>query len=59
MARVRETFGCDVPLRRLFDSPTIAELAKVIEETLLEEIVNLSDEEAVRLSSDSLARSTP
>ena len=59
MARVRETFECDVPVRHLFESPTIAQLAAKIEEKLLEDIQGLSDEEAERLSSGSLARSTP
>ena len=58
MARVREIFECDVPVRHLFESPTIASLAVTIEEKLLEDIQGLSDEEAERLTTDSLIKST-
>ena len=54
MARVRETFQCDLPLRHLFESPTIRELARVLESKLLEEIERLTDEEAERLSSEAM-----
>jgi acyl carrier protein len=52
MGRVQERFECDLPLRRLFENPTIRDLARVIEETLLEEIQRLSDEEAQELSAE-------
>ncbi len=32
ISRIRESFGMDVPLRAMFDSPTIAGLAKAIED---------------------------
>jgi amino acid adenylation domain-containing protein len=32
-ARVRETFKVDIPLRRMFESPTVAQLAEVIGQT--------------------------
>ncbi|MEO6238548.1 MAG: amino acid adenylation domain-containing protein [Vicinamibacterales bacterium] len=33
MARVRDAFQVDLPLRRLFDAPTVAQLSAVIEQT--------------------------
>ncbi len=49
IGRLRETFRFNLPLRALFETPTIRELAIVIEAGLVEEIEKLSDEEAERL----------
>ncbi len=49
IARLRETFRFNLPLRALFETPTIRELAIVIEAGLVKEIEKLSDEEAERL----------
>ncbi|HJP93408.1 MAG TPA: amino acid adenylation domain-containing protein [Pyrinomonadaceae bacterium] len=59
VSRVRKTFNKDIPLRSIFDAPTIAKLAGVIESATsadtvdlrmeLEAIESLSDEEAERL----------
>jgi acyl carrier protein len=46
IARVRKTFEVDIPLRSLFEMPTITELAVVIEEMIIEEIEQLDDDEA-------------
>src|SRR5205085_5988968 len=50
VSRVRESFQIETPLRSLFDNPTIAGLALVIEQALIEKIEELSDEDAERLS---------
>ena len=49
IGRLRETFRFNLPLRALFETPTIRDLAIVIEAGLVEEIEKLSDEEAERL----------
>jgi hypothetical protein len=49
-ARVQEIFGLDLPLHVLFESPTIQELAVVIQGSLLTLIESLSDEEAATLA---------
>jgi hypothetical protein len=46
---VREAFQIEMPLRTLFDKPTIAELALVVEQALIEKIEEISDEDAERL----------
>jgi acyl transferase domain-containing protein len=48
-ARLRRTFEVDLPLRALFDSPTVAELAEVVEAALIGDIDELSEEEAESL----------
>lgn len=49
VSRVRRAFGVEMPLRELFWKPTVSELAPVIEDLLIEQLENLSDEEAERL----------
>jgi amino acid adenylation domain-containing protein len=48
--RVREAFQIELPMRRCFESPTVAGLAGALEELLIEEIDQLSDDEASRLA---------
>ena len=48
VSRLRETFDVEITLRGLFEAPTVAEMAVLIEETLLAEIEALSEEEAER-----------
>jgi amino acid adenylation domain-containing protein len=48
VTRLRETFAIDLSLAALFRGSTIAELAVVVEETLLNEIEKLSEEEAAQ-----------
>jgi amino acid adenylation domain-containing protein len=62
VSRVRKTFAKEIPLRSIFDAPTVAKLAVVIGETSgadavdlqmeLDAIESLSDEEAERLLQD-------
>jgi acyl transferase domain-containing protein/acyl carrier protein len=49
VARVRQLFQTEIPLRAVFEQPTIAGLAKVTEEALIKEIARLSEEEAEQL----------
>jgi SAM-dependent methyltransferase/acyl carrier protein len=48
-ARVRDRFQVDLPIRQLFEKPTIAATAAAVEELLVEEIKQLSEEDARRL----------
>jgi amino acid adenylation domain-containing protein len=50
VTRVRETFGVHLTLQTLFKQPTIAGLALILEELLLAEIEELSEEEAACLT---------
>jgi amino acid adenylation domain-containing protein len=48
-SRVRRTFDVEMPLRELFWQPTVFELAAVIEKLVIEQLENLSEEEAEQL----------
>jgi hypothetical protein len=52
MAHVRDSFELELPLRSMFEGPTIAELAAAIEREIFAEIAQLS-EEAAQLLVDS------
>jgi len=47
--RLRNTFGVDVTLRQLFESPTVERLAVLVESMLVEAVSSMSDEEASAL----------
>ena len=53
ISRVREAVGVELPMRAIFEAPTIAALALRIEELLIEELNELSEEEAQRLNEQS------
>jgi amino acid adenylation domain-containing protein len=48
IARLRDTFGVDLSLRSIFDSPTIAGLAAEVERLLVAQLNEMSEEEAQR-----------
>lgn len=47
--KIRATFGVDLALRTLFDTPTISELSSEIERLILARVESMSEEEAMRL----------
>lgn len=49
LSRIQNTFQVEIQLRRLFELPTVGELARAIEEALMKEIEQLSDKEVQRL----------
>ncbi|MFI6477258.1 AMP-binding protein [Nonomuraea sp. NPDC050663] len=52
VSRLRATIELDVPIRALFSAPTVEGLARSIEELLVAELDQLSDEEAERLAKE-------
>lgn len=50
IARVRQRFGVELPLRYLFDKPTIRDMALEVRRLLRADIENMTDEEATRLA---------
>jgi len=51
IVRVADTFGVDLTLRTLFESPTIRQLADEVERLLIARLELMSDEEALLLLS--------
>ncbi|MFI6321047.1 amino acid adenylation domain-containing protein [Nonomuraea sp. NPDC050556] len=52
VARLRASVGLDVPIRALFSTPTVEGLARTVEDLLVAELDELSDEEAERLAKE-------
>jgi hypothetical protein len=50
ISRIREAFQIDLPLSSIFEAPTVAELAQMIERQLIAEIEQLSETEAATLA---------
>ena len=46
VARVRDLFALDLPLASIFEAPTIASYAELVEEAIIAELEELSEEEA-------------
>ncbi len=54
MSRLREHFPVDLPVRMLFESPTLSGLSAAIEEALVARLVELPEDEAERLAASYL-----
>ncbi|MCP4259970.1 MAG: non-ribosomal peptide synthetase, partial [Planctomycetes bacterium] len=52
ISQVNQAFQLQLPLRQLFDTPTIAEFALSVEDILFDEINSLTDEETEKLLMD-------
>jgi len=49
VAQLRQAFDIDLPVRALFDAPTIAQLSRYVEERVRVEVEALTDEQAAQL----------
>jgi amino acid adenylation domain-containing protein len=49
IARLRDAFGVEVPLLKLFDHPTVANLSAEVERMIMDKVDSISEEEAQRL----------
>jgi acyl carrier protein len=49
ISRVRDVFGVEVELRRLFEQPTVAALAVTLEESILAEIETMTEADVQHL----------
>jgi phthiocerol/phenolphthiocerol synthesis type-I polyketide synthase E len=49
VSRVREMFALELPLKAIFEAPTVAKFAALVEEAIIAEIEELTDDEALQL----------
>jgi hypothetical protein len=49
IARLREAFNVEVPLLKLFDHPTVADLSAEVEQLMVAQLDAMTEEEAERL----------
>ncbi len=56
VARINETFGIDLPISKAFEASTVEVLGALVESTLIDQIDQLSEDEARRLSDLGRAR---
>ncbi len=52
MSRVRQTFEVELGMRHLFGAPTVALLARVIEQVLEEQLQQMNEQEIHQLASE-------
>lgn len=55
VSRIRETFQIEMTMREFFNAPTISSLAATIEDTIVEQVSRMSDEQINRLNDGELA----
>ena len=49
VSRVREMFALELPLKAIFEAPTVAKFSALVEEAIIAEIDALTEEEALEL----------
>jgi len=49
LSRLRESLQIGLPMKSLFEAPTVASLTILVENALVEQINNLTDEEVAQL----------